>query len=596
MEGNMIYDDFVERVRSESDIVAAISDYVALKKKGNRYWGCCPFHSEKTPSFSVLPEKGFFYCFGCHAGGNVFKFISMIENLSYFDAIKFQANKLNIPLPQREKTEQELIRERELVKLYRVHEMARDFFHACLTKTKYGIQAKTYFLQRGINEKIIEDFKLGFAPQSWSKLSEAFQKRGISDELLIESGLAAERSSGGVYDRFRNRVIIPICDERSRVVGFGGRVLDDSQPKYLNSSETLIFNKRRLLFALDQAAKSIKESGFVIVVEGYMDAITAHNSGIKNVVASLGTAFTLEQCKKILRYAPEIRFAYDSDSAGQNATIRALSIIRGSGANVRVISIPDGKDPDEYIRKHGPTEFRKLIKDALPLVEYQMKRAFSEFDYSTLEGKVAVVEKLTPILAEMNNAVELNAYITRISQVIGVDEGAIRSEIHKSSGLARTQMVKPLNSSMRTIAKKVDNAVIQAGRHVINTVWMDPSILPYLDAQLMVNEFQTDMHREIIQFLSDSYKNKKTINDLTASSHLSEKANAELSHCLLDELESEDRLQLLDDCIKTIHLAHLRKLYEEHRLKADELERMGDEGFVQELAESQRIKNEIDKI
>ncbi len=593
-----MYDEFIERVRSESDIVTTISEYISLKKNGKNYWGCCPFHNEKTPSFSVTPDKGFFYCFGCHTGGNVFNFIMKVENVSFFEAAKILANKLNISLPQKEKTPQEIAREREMARLWRVQELAKDFFYACLTKTNYGKHAKEYFLQRGVNDDVINNFKLGFAPEAWDKLSMAFAKRGFSEEILIKSGLAVERKSEGIYDRFRNRVMFPISNERGQVIGFGGRVLDDSQPKYLNSPETAIFNKRNILFGLDIAYSHIKSAGYAIVVEGYMDVITAHSYGVQNVVASLGTSFTIEQCKKLLKYAPEIIFAYDSDSAGQNATMRALSIVRKSGAQVRVISIPDGKDPDEFIRKHGQDAFLDLVKVSLPLIDYQVERAFSENDYSTLEGKVAVVAKIVPVLAVTDNAVEVNAYIARISQKLGIDESAIRSEVRKI--IPQNQKDKYVktgqNIRMNTLVQQVDSAAIGAGRHIIRLVWNDNAIIPYLEAQLTLDEFQNKEHHEIIKFLLESYHAGEDINEVTASLILDEAINTELSHCLLIELEEEDSLRLVDDCIKTIHLAYLKRLYEQHRLKADELERMGDEGFLQELAESQRIKYEINKM
>lgn len=599
MKDKLMYDEFSERVRSECDIVAIISDYITLKKKGKNYWGCCPFHNEKTPSFSVDPVRGFFYCFGCHVGGNVFNFVMKLENISYGETIKFLANKLNIPLPQREKTPQELAREREIMKLRGVHELAGDFFYACLTKTKLGQQGKTYLTKRGVSDEVIHRFKLGFAPDAWDKLSVAFAKRGYSEELLVKAGLAVERNSNGIYDRFRNRVIFPICDERGQVIGFGGRVLDDSQPKYLNSPETIIFNKRKTLFGLNSAYPEIRKMGYAIVVEGYMDVITAHSYGIKNTVASLGTAFTLEQCKKILRYAPEIVFAYDSDSAGQNATVRALSIVRSSGANIKVISMPDGKDPDEFIRRHGEQAFRDLIKQALSLVDYQVERAFQDHDYSTLEGKVKVVSSLVPILAETNNAVEFNAYIARISQTLGIDESAIRTEIQKflSKNKKDKNVKMGQDIKINTIMSHVDNAVIHAGRHMIKLLWDDNSIIPYLAARLEIDEFPKKEHREVMEFLIACNNNGDLINEVTASLQLSKEASGELSHCLLVDMEQADNLQeIVEDCIRTIHLSFLKKRYAEHCLRADELERMGDKGFRQELTKIQQIKDEIDSL
>ena len=283
-----VFDEFIDRLRTESDIVSIVSDYVSLKKKGKNYWGCCPFHGEKTPSFSVNPEKGFFYCFGCQNGGNVFNFLMKVENITFFDAVKLLAKKVNIPLPEKEKSPRELARDKELNELFHVNELARDFFHACLTKTNFGKPARDQLVSRGITAEFIDFFKLGFAPPTWDKLSLTFSQRGIDLDILLKSGLSAARTSGdGVYDRFRNRVMFPISDVRGRVVGFGGRVLDNSQPKYLNSPETLIFNKRHVLYGFDSAYKHIREAGQVVIVEGYMDAIALYSEGIKNVVASL---------------------------------------------------------------------------------------------------------------------------------------------------------------------------------------------------------------------------------------------------------------------------------------------------------------------
>lgn len=593
------YDEFIERLRSQSDIVSIISDYVPLKKKGKNYWGCCPFHQEKSPSFSVTPDKGFFYCFGCHTGGNVFNFLMKIENVVFMDAAKILARRLNIPLPQKEKSAEEIAREKELAKLWQANVLARDFFHACLTKTSYGKPAREYLARRGISDEMITAFKLGFAPQAWDKLSTAFTERGIEAKVMLKAGLAVERTSGsGVFDRFRNRIIFPICDLRGRVAGFGGRVMDDSQPKYLNTPETPIFNKRNMLFGFDSAHKVIRQTGKAVVVEGYMDVITARIFGINNTVASLGTAFTVEQAKQLMRYTDEFIFAYDSDAAGQMATMRALAIVRNLGAAVKVISIPDGKDPDEFIAKHGAAAFQTLIDEAAPLLDYQVRQALQEIDYSNLEGKVAVVARVVPALAEADNAVEVNAYIARISQSLGIDESAIRSEVGKF--LAQSQKDKNVKMGKTikvvSLSKTIDSALIQAQRHIIRLIWEDDTIIPYIQAQLSVEEFQGEQHREIIKLFFAAHHMGKNLQDYTLSMTLNETANTELSHILLIDIQNTDVSREIDDCIKTIRLAGLKHLYEQHRLKADELERMGDSRFLQELAESQRIKHEISKL
>ena len=587
-------DEFVERVRAESDILSVVSTYVPMKRKGNRYWGCCPFHHENTPSFSVVPDQGFFYCFGCHAGGNVFKFLSLIENVTYFEAIKLQAEKLGIPMPQKEKSEQELARDRKLDSLRKVNELAGNFFHNCLTRTSYGAAAKKYLASRGILEDTITEFRLGFAPDAWDKLSEAFLKSGIAPGLLVECGLAAQRKNGpGIYDRFRNRMMIPIADERGRVVGFGGRVLYEGEPKYLNSPETILFNKRRLLFGLDRSHQAIRQAGYAIVVEGYMDAISVYSAGVKNVVASLGTAFTLEQCKKLLRYAPEIYFSYDSDAAGQTATLRALSIAKETGAVVKVLVVPDGKDPDEFIRKHGTEAFREVVKNALPLAEYRFQYVLKHVDYSNLEGKVNALNELLPVLAELRSAVERNAYIVRIAQTLGIDEGTVRSELARVSGSRAVEgvFVRP---AIRQAAKQQDDAVRRAGRIVLRMAWQEPELLAHIRTEVPFEEFPNKLHGEILLFMEKKSLAGEPLDDVTAAGELREEAAAELSRSLVEDIGSQEIPQAYEDSVKTLRKVHLQRLYELHSQRADELLRRDDENYKQELLESQRIKNEMD--
>jgi DNA primase len=589
------YDDFIDRLRAESDIVGIIADYVPLKKKGKNYWGCCPFHHEKTPSFSVTPDKGFYYCFGCQNGGNVFNFLMKVENIGFVDAVKLLAQKMNIPLPEREKSPQEVARDKERARLYQTNELARDFFCACLTKTKYGEPARHYLARRGITNDIINKFGLGYAPDAWDKLLRAFQGRNIGNEVLLKAGLALSKSTGnGCYDRFRNRVMFPILNSRGQVVGFGGRVLDDSKPKYLNSPETTIFNKRHNLYGFHIAERFIRQAGQAIVVEGYMDAITAHASGISNVVASLGTAFTLEHAR-LLRNASEIVFAYDSDTAGQNATLRAMDIANKLGAKVRVLNIPDGKDPDEFIRKHGPEAFRELVENSLPFLDYQISRAFANVDYSNLEGKVQVVARAVPALAASDNAIEVNGHIKSLAQTLAIDESAIRSEVSKflshNEKDKNVKMGKDIN--MVSLSNKEDTAIDQAERSIIRFMCDDSTIVPYVNARIAVDDFNKESRKQLVNFIYNSYSEGQNVD---WNNSFDEAVNSELSHIMLMDIQTHDITKTIDDCVKTIQITKLNFLYEQHRLKADELERMGDSSYLRELAESQRIKNEINKL
>ena len=583
---------FVERVSEQTDILRIVQGYVPLKRRGNRYWGCCPFHQEKTASFSVLPDKGFFYCFGCHAGGNAFKFLSLIENISYFDAIKLQAEKLGIPLPERKRSPQEVARDREIQDLRKVNELARDFFHNCLTMTRMGERGKAYFAGRGIRQETIEEFQLGYAPPAWDKLSTAFLKRGIKQEFLLASGLCAERKQGGgLYDRFRGRVIIPIADERGRVVGFGGRVLDDSTPKYLNTPETVLFNKRKLLFGLDRSHRAIQQEGRAIVVEGYMDAISVFDAGVHNVVASLGTSFTPEHAKKLLHYAPEICFCYDRDEAGQKATIRALSIVRDTGARVRVIVVPDGKDPDEFIRKHGADAFRALVEKALPLVEYRLRYVLSHTNYDTLDGKVKALHEMMPVLAGIREAAVRSEYERRLAQTLMLDEGIVRSELHHYRPEAEDAVRQPI----RKAVAKPDTALRKAGRLVIRMAWQDAAVIAHLETIVPLEGIRDPAQREILAFLKAAAEKGCPVDDMSAAT-LSDEAAAELSRSLVEDLGGRDETEAYDDSLRVLRKAYLNALYTEHSRKANEYAQNGQhEACLQELNEVNKIKHEMDE-
>ncbi len=588
-------DEFVERVRSESDLVSVISTYVPLKRKGKQFWGCCPFHNEKTPSFAVTPEKGFFYCFGCHAGGDVFKFISMIESISYREAIIFQAEKLNIPLPERERSPEEIAREEKLKKLREAHEMASKFFHNCLTMTKYGTAGLEYFHSRGINDNIIEEFNLGFAPDAWDKLTTAFAKRGIDTEILLESGLVVKRQKGqGEYDRFRNRVMIPIMDERGRVCGFGGRVIDNGNPKYLNSPETILFNKRKLLFGLDKAHRAIGQEGFALVVEGYMDVISVVAAGIKNVVASLGTAFTIDQCKKLLRYAPAVYFCYDSDNAGQEAISRAIGIAAETSAAIKVVQLPDCKDPDEYIRKYGVEEFRKVVSQAVSVVEFRLKHIMAHSDVSGLEGRLRALSEMLPILATIRNTAERSAYVSKVAQLLSVSENDILVELGKKSRWAGDN--QGTTKAIRSVVRQVDNAERRAGRVIIRMVWDEPAIIDHFVSLVPIDSVPDEIHKKILIALMEKYRAGEKISDIMGMANLGDEAVEELSRAVVEDLGEEDHSVLYEACVRQLRRNYLVSQYEVHSRNAEEMYRQGDAKYLEELAISQKIKNEMDEL
>ena len=604
-------DEFVERVRAGSDILSVASRYVSFTQKGGRYWACCPFHHEKTPSFTVDPIKGFFHCFGCGVGGNVFGFVSRMENVSYFDAIKLQAERLNIPLPSyRPKTAKELESERAEKSLYDVNEMARNFFHNCLTMTPYGKPALEYLEARGITEQTIEDFKLGFAPNGWSKLSTAFSKRGVTRKQLLDAGLSAERSSGsGIYDRFRNRVMIPITDITGHVLAFGGRILeqpsihvvDSSEkdaPKYLNTPETLVFNKRKVLFGLDRAGASIMREGFVIVVEGYMDAISLVSAGITNVVATLGTAFTADHAKILKRYAKKTVFCYDSDKAGQNATMRALPIMTAADAQASVIIIPDGKDPDDFVRKHGREEFWNLALNAMPMVDYQIRYVLEHADTSTPNGKIDALREILSPIAKMHDTALRNEYSRQLASRLELDLNTVINEWKRFS---RGQVEAPPKPSKQIVkletvrAESGNDALWHSWRNIIRTGWYATDLLQHTLASVP-KEYFPKVHQEIISYLEKCMEDERHADDLTAAEELSDEALAELSDCLVDadmELTGEEVRAYMD----SLEFLRIEVLSRKYRKTARELEQYeaGSKDFLAKLNELAETKRLLDR-
>ncbi|MDY6084748.1 MAG: DNA primase [Dialister sp.] len=421
--------DFIQRVKDSTNIVDLIGSYVSLKKKGKKYWACCPFHNEKTPSFSVDGEDGYFYCFGCHAGGDAISFLEKIDGLSFSEAVERLAEAAHIDIPERKLSPEEAAQAQLVNKLYDVYDLACTYFHNCLTQTRMGKAGLSYFMEaRHLSKETIEAFQLGFAPDAWQRLYLDFtEKKHIDPALLIEARLVGEKN-GRCYDMFRNRCMFPILNIRGRVVAFGGRVMDDSKPKYLNSPETRIFNKRQLLFALYQAIPAIRKTKQAIMVEGYMDAISLHAHGITNAVASLGTSFTIEQARLLKRYADEVVFSYDMDAAGQNATRRALEIAASAGLSLRVAAIPDGKDPDEFVNAHGPEAYLSVIKKAKSALDYLFNSLLGQYDSATLEGQQHILEEMFAVLSLQENSFQFNHFIRRMARRMHMDEGLIRSE------------------------------------------------------------------------------------------------------------------------------------------------------------------------
>ena len=588
------YEEFKKQVKDSSDIVDVIAGYVSLQKKGRYYWACCPFHGEKTPSFCVDKERQFFYCYGCHTGGDVFTFVQKIENSSFPEAVKTLAGRANIPVPETHRTAEDVRREQKRKDMYMVNNLACRYFSACLHKTKPGITALEYFHNRGITDSIIERFSLGFALPSFNALEFNLTKKGCTREQLAAAGLIRNKN-GSYRDVFINRVMIPIKDPRGKVIAFGGRVLDDGLPKYLNTGETDVFQKRETLFGMDVAIKPIREAKEAIIVEGYMDAISLHAAGISRAVASLGTAFSEQHAKLLHRITENVVFAYDSDDAGRRNAVRAVSIAKKAGLSVKVLNVPEGKDPDAFVRKFGRDAFENLVKNAWDGTEFQIRYTISKNNVSELAGKVQCVSNIIPYLQECKTEIEASGYIKFLAQQLVIDEGLIMGEYRKKAA-ARFSRSNP-----------VIPAPVQSPQPV-------PSVLERAECRLLLLFFRysglIDSYKEIIQQIGFASPVRQSIYEKICElgnvdfSTVKEslfaagdaEVNTETARILAGEdfpADEESRIRIANDCIRRMERNFLQRAYEEHRRLADTYASMNDPRFEDEIKICNELRGKI---
>jgi len=426
---------FADDVKNQGDIVRVVSDYVTLKKRGANYLACCPFHSEKTPSFTVHAGKGLFKCFGCGAGGSIFDFVMRIEGCGFPEAVRIVAQKSGIPIPVVEETEDHKKIARDRDSILRLNEWAAEFFERQLNDDEGGASALEYIRSRGINAETAKLFRLGYAPDSWDALTNHLKERGATTDEIHTSGLAVLKDSGGFYDRFRARLIFPITDPQHRVIAFGGRVMGEGEPKYLNSPETSVYTKGRNLFGLAHSKNDIRNLGFAILVEGYLDCIIPFQEGVHNIVASLGTALTDNQVRLLRRYMdqPQIVVNFDPDSAGQAATMRSIDVLLAEGFKVNILRVPTKQDPDAFVRAHGVDRFRELLKTTQPYIDYIIEMSIAEHDTSRPTGKVAAINAMLPHLARMRDKVARADYASQIADRLKIDSHIVREELKRTA-------------------------------------------------------------------------------------------------------------------------------------------------------------------
>ncbi len=515
---NFFPEDLIEEIRVNNDIVDVISEYVKLDKKGKNYFGKCPFHNEKTGSFSVEPVKQIFHCFGCGKGGNVIHFIMAIENLDFPEALRLLADRAKIQIPDNNDGIQDEEKAKLKKELLQINIEAARFFHNNLNNEKNRIPIK-YLENRKIDKQTIIKFGIGYAEDKYDTLYKHLKSLGFSDSSIFKSGLVlTKEDTKKVFDRFRGRIMFPIFDIRGNVIAFGGRVLDSSQPKYMNSPETAVYQKGKHLYAMNFAKAACAKK--IILAEGYMDVISLHQSGIINAVAPLGTALTENQGKLLKKYSEEIVLSFDSDSAGQAAALRSLDLLNDIGCNVKVLSIPSGKDPDEFIKTYGVDEFRKLINNSKSLLDFKLDILDNKIDTSTNDGKVKFIDNAVLILDKIDNNVERELYVKKLSKEFGVSEQSIYSEMAKRQrGTVEKEkkQIKDNNAVKKNTIKKSnerDNSqarLVNLQLMLLATICLDNNVYLYIRDVLNIDKITSIEIKQALVFAIERIESKAGI-------------------------------------------------------------------------------------
>ena len=485
----MLYpDEIIEEVRVRNDIVDVISEYAGLKKAGNSYKCCCPFHNEKTPSFTVSREKQMYHCFGCGAGGNVYTFIMKYENLTFPEAIQFLAKRAGITLPERELSPADRAKADRRTAMYEVNKIAAAYFHFLLTKTEAGGRAYQYYKERGYTDETIKKFGLGYAEIYSDDLYKYLKKREFKDEIIRDAGLIEIDEKKGPHDVFWNRVMVPIADINDKIIAFGGRVIGDGLPKYVNTKETDIFSKSRNLFAMNLARKS-KRRG-IILCEGYMDVIAQHQAGFDNAVASLGTAFTEAQANLIKRYTDEVFLAYDNDDAGRKALLRAIEILRKYDIKQRVISLEPYKDPDEFVKNLGTEAYEDRIRDAIPGRIFEIDQIYKKYNLSNPDEKTEFMHGAAAILAGIEDPAERINYVEAVAAKYRCDQNELKKLVTKI-GLSGMKEAPAADTGQRYIneRKKDKNPYLEAEEYLMSLMISDTELFKTLDGLVDENDF-----------------------------------------------------------------------------------------------------------
>ena len=580
-------EELVEEVRMKNDIVDVVSGYVRLQKKGSSYFGLCPFHNEKSPSFSVSPGKQMYYCFGCGAGGNVFTFVQNYENYSFPEAIKYLADRASVSLPEIEYSEETKKKESKRAILLEINKQAANYFYYQL-RTEHGKIGYRYFEGRKLSEETMKKFALGFANVTSDDLVKYLKSKGFKDELIVEAGLGSVDERYGLHDKFWNRVMFPIQDINHRVIGFGGRVMGDGKPKYLNSPETMIFDKSRNLYGLNYARTS--RAGNIIICEGYMDVIAMHQAGFTQAVASLGTAFTVGQANLLRRYTNQVLLAYDSDGAGTSAALRALGILREADLVGKIIHLEPYKDPDEFIKNLGAEEFQKRIDEAENSFFFEIRVLERDFDMKDPDSKTRFYREVAKKLCSFSEEVERENYIQAIAEKYNIGFDNLRKLV--TGYASKTGLAKPIEKPKSGIKAKntPEEAAKKNQRLLITWITDNPGIYKTVKKYISPEDFTEDLYKQVAIKLFEDIEND-AYNPAAIISMFSDEEQqrrvAELFSTTLIGLETQaEREKAFHDIVVAVK----KNSYEHYSQKLG-----GDIGALQKVIEGKKALEELQK-
>lgn len=499
-------DEWIEQVKSSFDIVEVIGRSVQLRRSGRNFMGLCPFHDEKTASFSVNQEKQFYHCFGCHAGGNVINFVMETEHLSFPEAVTKLAKEKGITIPNLSPRDSEIAKKREEIR--KINEIAARYYYWNLRQPS-GQASRAYLEQRGIGQNLARNFYIGYASKEWDGLVQFLEKENIDLMMAVEAGLISQGSQGYI-DRFRDRIIFPICDHIGRFIGFGGRSMQAGQPKYLNTIQTPVFNKSYVLYGLNWAKEEIKNQDFTVIVEGYTDVIALYSAGFKNVVASLGTSFTPNHARLLNRFSSKVIIAFDGDTAGQKATLRSIQTLNDNSLQVRVAKLKDGEDPDNFVREKSAVQVEEWLNSAQPFREYELDRIISQHDVETREGKLIASKEVVTLLAQLTNLIERDEYIRYSARALGISEHSLSAEVNHKMGINKVHVEqnKYTKLSMSTPKNIFGDELVE--REVLRCILNEPNRLnDLLERDITYQDFLNPEYRHLFILFNRSQSDQR---------------------------------------------------------------------------------------